>query len=140
MRFTVRHQGVPVGVVDLVGQELSAGSMEPAPGYAAIQPIVRAGSTALLHLGFFGAATLGSTDNADVDRLHAAAGLRFELVDDDGRDIAATFVNLIEAPGDERVVVLARFGHAPAAVGARRRPAAAAAPTAARPDATLDER
>ena len=95
--------------------------------------MIRAGSKALLHLGFFGAATQASmTDTAP---LAAAATLSFALVDPDGRAVPATFVNLIEARGDERVVVLARLSHAAAGVPAVPRTSVAGAPEASRPDA-----
>ena len=45
MRFTITHQGVPIGRIELEPRpELTAGTVEPLPGYAAIQPIVRAAS------------------------------------------------------------------------------------------------
>lgn len=122
-RYTVRHRGVPLGTVELEDRELSAGSMTPTASYASIQPVVREGSAALLRLGFFGAAMHmpGATDADDVP-LRAAAELQFDLVDADQREVPATFVNLIEPPGDGRVVVLARLSHAHASVGAERKP------------------
>jgi len=129
MRYTVKHHGVPIGAVELSERELSAGTLEAAPGYAAIRPVIQAGSETLLQLGFFGASTHPlSTDTAS---LSAAAELSFELVDSEGRDVPATFVNLIEAPGDERVVVLARLSHAAAGIPARASLRRGAAPDAA---------
>lgn len=116
MLCTVLHHGVPIGTVELGDRELAAGTMSPTKGYAGIRPIIQAGSEALLQLGFFGAAA--QTRPADSTALAAAAALTFELADAEGRDVPATFVNLIEAPEDDRVVVLARRSHASAAVAA----------------------
>jgi hypothetical protein len=49
--------------------------------------------------------------------LRAAASLHFDLFDERGQLTPATFINVLEAP-DGGVVVLARFAHAHAAVGA----------------------
>ena len=133
MLYIVKHHGVPIGAVELTDRELSAGTLETGRGYAAIRPVIQAGSEALLQIGFFGAATHASP--VDTASLAAAAALSFELVDPDGRDVPATFVNLIEAPGDERVVVLARFSHAAAGVPATPPASQGAAPEASRPDA-----
>jgi hypothetical protein len=129
MRYTVKHQGVPMGTVELSDRELSAAALDAAPGYDAIRPVIQAGSKTLLQLGFFGAATRPLA--IDTAPLAAAAELSFELVDSSGRDVPATFINLIEAPGDERVVVLARLSHAAAGVPARTSPRRGAAPDAA---------
>ena len=118
MRYTVLHHGVPIGTVELTDRELAAGTMAPTEAYQAVRPTIRSGSEALLQLGFFGAAS--QMPGADRESLSAAAALAFELTDLDGRDVPVTFLNLIEAPGDERVVVLARLSHAPAAVPAKR--------------------
>jgi hypothetical protein len=81
-----------------------------------VRETIRAGSNALLALGFFGAATPAGQNGAG-EALRAAAALRFDLVDDRGELAPATFVNVIEAPAGG-FVVLARFGHAHAAVPA----------------------
>jgi hypothetical protein len=105
--------------------------MSPTDAYGSIRAIIQAGSNALLQIGFFGAAS--RSDSVDPAPLAAAAALSFELIDRDGNDVPVTFLNLIEAPGDERVVVLARLSHAPAAVAAKRGPARQAAPEASGP-------
>jgi hypothetical protein len=87
----------------------------------------------LLQLGFFGAATQSAP--LDTASLSAAAALSFELVDLNGRDVPATFINLIEAPGDKRVVVLARLSHAVAGVPASARARRASSSEASQPDA-----
>jgi hypothetical protein len=47
-----------------------------------------------------------------------AARLRLGLLDEQGASVQATFVNLLEAPADEGVVVVAGFGEAMAGVAA----------------------
>lgn len=110
--FTVRHLGVPIGNVQLTADAtVSAGQLTPTPAYAAIRDVVREGSNALLQVGFFGALAQLSNSGAPVPALRAAAALSLDLVDDAGNDVAATFVNLIEPPDDNQVVVLARLSH-----------------------------
>jgi hypothetical protein len=109
---------VPVGIVDLRPGELVAGTLTPMPALDVLRGTLRAGSEALLALGFFGAAD--ATRTRDVAAaLSAAAALRFDLFDLEGELTPTTFVNLIESE-DGRVVVLARFGHAHAAKPAPR--------------------
>ncbi|HYD52492.1 MAG TPA: hypothetical protein VEA99_07685, partial [Gemmatimonadaceae bacterium] len=102
MRFTVLHAGVPIGHVELAARDLVAGRLAATEALDPLLPTVRAGSRALLALGFFGAAS--PTSDADGEALAAAAALRFDLVDENGALAPATFVNLIETE-DERVVV-----------------------------------
>jgi len=116
VRYTVNHDGVPVGFVELPDGELVAGALAPVVGLEAFRPTIRAGSDALLALGFFGAAS-GVSLNGAGTALRAAADLRFDLVDVEGRVVPATFVNLIESP-DGGVVVIARFRDAHAATPA----------------------
>jgi hypothetical protein len=118
MQFHVVHHGVPVGYVELQPGELVAGTLTPMPALDAVRDTLRAGSEALLALGFFGAADTRRTQ--DVGKaLSAAAALRFDLFDLHGELRPTTFVNLIESE-DGRVVVLARFGHAHAPKSAPR--------------------
>ena len=116
MRYSVNHDGVPVGFVELSEGELVAGTLTPVAALDAVRPTIRAGSDALLSLGFFGA-TSGVALNGAGTALRAAADLRFDLIDLEGRVVHATFVNLIEAP-DGGVVVIARLSHASAATPA----------------------
>ena len=116
MRFSVMHEGVPVGFVELSSGELVAGRLAPLPALDPLRDTIRDGSTALLALGFFGAATAAGRNGAGAS-LRAAASLRFELFDERGDLVPATFVNLIEPP-DGGLVVLTRFGHSHALVGA----------------------
>ena len=120
MRFSVVHEGIPVGFVVLSPGELVAGQLVPLPSLDPLRNTIRAGSDALLALGFFGAATAAGQNGAGA-ALRAAAAVRFDLFDDRGNLSPATFVNVIEAP-DGGLVVLARFGHAHSPVTAPLRP------------------
>lgn len=120
MRYSVVHEGVPVGDVELAPGELVAGQLTPRPALDTLRETLHAGSEALLALGFFGAAAVGGQNGAE-QALRAAADLRFDLFDARGELVPATFVNLIEAP-DGGTVVLARLGHAHAEVPAPRVP------------------
>ncbi|MCC6245669.1 MAG: hypothetical protein IT353_22750 [Gemmatimonadaceae bacterium] len=124
MQYTVQHRGVPMGRVELTAGELRAGTMTAAAGYAAIRQTVREASMVLLQLGFYGAASrdIDAPDASASSSLAAAANLTFELRSADGAEVPTTFVNLIEPPGDARVVVLARFSHSHTRVGATRTP------------------
>jgi hypothetical protein len=123
MWFTVQHDGVPVGTAHLPIAELAAGRLGRLPAYAAVQPIVRAATAVLLEVGLFGAA-LHPAENpsAEVARarraLIRAASLRFELLGEQGERVQAAFVNLLEAPADGGVIVVAGFGEAFALMGA----------------------
>ena len=120
MRYTVLHRGVPLGFAELAPGELAAGTFVPLPTLASIRNTVRKGSQALLALGFFGAATEAGRNGVG-DALRAAAALEFELMNEAGNLIPATFGNLIEAP-DGGLVLLVRFGHAHSGVGAPLKP------------------
>lgn len=65
--------------------------------------------------------------------LRAVAALRFDLVTEHGELTPATFVNVVES-SDAGLVVLARFAHAHALVGARRPPVVREDPEHQRPD------
>jgi hypothetical protein len=120
MRYSVMHNGIPVGFVELESGELVAGRLAPLPAIDSLRTTLRAGSEALLAFGFFGAAT-DAGRNGSGSALRAAAALRFDLYDDRDELVPTTFVNVIDAP-DGGLVVLARFGHAHSAVGALVRP------------------
>lgn len=126
MRYSVVSDGVPVGFVELPTGELVAAPLAPAAALDPLRPTIRAGSDALLALGFFGAAS-GVTLNGAGTALRAAADLRFELVDFHGQLAHTTFVNLIEAP-DGGIVVIARLSNDHAAVPAVVSPAPHAEP------------
>jgi hypothetical protein len=97
--------------------------MQRLPSYANIQPTVRAATTAILKLGLFGAAYPPLPwQPREILRFRRAiaraARLRLSLVDERGFVAAVAFVNLLEAPADERVVVVAAFEDASAVIGA----------------------
>lgn len=116
MQYSVVHNGIPVGTVDLAAGDLVAGRLAPAAPLEPLRATIRAGSNALLVLGFFGAApTAGQQDTPAA--LRAAAALRFDLLNEHGELAPTTFTNLIEAPSGS-VVVLARFGYAHAPISA----------------------
>jgi hypothetical protein len=122
MWCTVTFHGVPIGTVELEEYELTSGIMEPLAAYQAVRPTVRRGSAALLSVGFYGTAALtaGEGEPAAIEALSEAAAMRFELLDERGEQLEADFVNLIEPPDEETVVVIARFRGAAAGVPARR--------------------
>src|SRR4029077_4249505 len=123
MWYTVRHEDAPIGIVDLPALDLAAGAMQRLPSYANIQPTVRAATAAILELGLFGAAypPLPWQPRQVLRYRRAiarAARLRLSLVDEQGAAAQVAFVNLLEAPADERVVVVTAFENASASVGA----------------------
>jgi len=125
MWYTVLHEHTPIGVVDLPPAGLTAGAMEPHPGYEAIAAITMAATAALLTDGFFGAALppLPPFPAAALRSRRAiarAARLNLELRDARGALADTSFVNVLEAPGDNRVVVVAGFPTVRALLGAMR--------------------
>ncbi|HEY2374990.1 MAG TPA: hypothetical protein VGH98_03355 [Gemmatimonadaceae bacterium] len=124
MWYTVLHEEAPIGIVELPLAGLAAGTMQRFPTYRAIRPTVRAATGALLQLGLFGAAYPPIPPRQrEIARLRRAiaraARLPLSLVDERGAAAHAAFVNLLEAPADERVVVVAGFEDTLAGVGAR---------------------
>lgn len=117
MQFSVVHDGIPVGFVELAPGELVAGQLTPLPALDPLRDTIRDGSNALLALGFFGAATAAGQNGVGAS-LRAAAALEFDLVDARGELNPSTFVNVLESP-DGGLVVLARLGHAHASIGAK---------------------
>lgn len=120
MRFSVTHEGVPVGFVELRPGELVAGSLAPLPALEPLRDTIRAGSNALVALGFFGAPPR-ARESGSGQALRAAAALEFDLLNNRGELTPATFVNVLEVP-DGDVVVIARFAHEHATVAAAVRP------------------
>ncbi|HEY9229277.1 MAG TPA: hypothetical protein VIP11_21700 [Gemmatimonadaceae bacterium] len=125
MLFSVRANTVSLGVVDLPAGLLVAGQLEPSPQYATVAEVVRQATDAFLHLGLFDAvAPLLPPIPADTRRLRRAltraARLQIALIGVNGEQVSANFVNLLEAPADQRVIVLASFAIAPTSVGASR--------------------
>ena len=135
MRYTVSHQGVPVGTVELAPGETVAGELSATPAYKSIQAVVRAASEVLWAQGFL-AAGQPPTRIPDAAALSRAQSLPLELRDSRGGFVAADFVNIVERPGlGEPPVAFVRFRHAPAAEPATQSPREAEGGGRARPDA-----
>ena len=135
MRYTVSHQGVPVGTVELAPGETVAGELSATPAYKSIQAVVRAASEVLWAQGFL-AAGQPATRIPDAAALSRAQSLPLELRDSHGGFVAADFVNIVERPGlGEPPVAFVRFRHAPAAEPATQPPREAEGGGRARPDA-----
>lgn len=122
MWYTVQHGAISLGTVELPVGVLAAARLEPARGYATVEPTVRRATSAFLHVGVFGAAAplLPSMSASERDLRQAmarAARLDFTLVGADGARAHTSFVNLLESPLDGGVVVLASFVSAFAPIG-----------------------
>ena len=110
MRYWVYHQGVPLGSVELTGDDLLVGVFDPTEAYLAVRGLVREASTAVWNLTSGVPEALHSTVSPDA--LARAARLPLELRDGEGRHIAADFVNVVERPHtEEGPVVFTRFRH-----------------------------
>ena len=117
MLFAVHCGGVPIGTVDLPVASLCAGRLVRSHGYDGIAGRVRAASDALFSFGVYGPrVSVVPDDERRRARaaLRSAAALRLELIPFTGHSIPATFLNLVEAPLDRQVVVIARFREEPA--------------------------
>jgi hypothetical protein len=123
MWYMVLHERTPIGVVELPHAGFAAGVMQRFPTYVPIRPIVRAATAALLQLGLFGGAfpPIGPR-RRDLLRLRRAmaraARLSIHLAAANGAIVHAVFVNVLETPADDRVVVVAGFEDATALVAA----------------------
>lgn len=137
MRYTIEHQGVPVGIVEVMpGAELTAADVQPLPGYAAIQPLVRTATDALRNLGFIGPVAEPTSSARGADALAAAGALggRLELRDERGAMVPVEAIDLTDWPGSENeVVAFITFGDAGATVPAPLRPAISVWPNRALP-------
>jgi len=121
--YTVMLGNNPLGGVELPVGVLTAGAMVALPAYLQMRLTICEATDALFQLGLFGSAMPALPPfPAEVLRLRRrmsrAARLRFMLVDATGAVADTSFVNLLEPPGDHRVVVVAGFPLASAAVGA----------------------
>ena len=139
MRYTISHQGVPIGEAELdLGPEVTVGAVRPLPGYAVVQPVVRAATDALRGLGYLGPASEPVSDAAGRAALARGAtlGRALELRDARGALAAADYVELMDWPGTEpEVTAWVRAREAPAGVPARVRPAGGGGRDASRPEA-----
>lgn len=115
MWYTVLHAETPIGVVDLELGALVAAAMLRFPSYEEVAPVTRAATSALLELGLFGGALPPVPPfPAQLLRrrraLTGAARLHLSLADGNGAPARTQFVNLLDAPSDQRVIVVAGFG------------------------------
>ncbi|HJU69012.1 MAG TPA: hypothetical protein VJ650_12310 [Gemmatimonadaceae bacterium] len=143
MLFTITHNGVPVGTVELTRADTSAAeqiacAVLPLPGYAPIQPVVRAASVALRNLLPAGPAADPGTQAAAERALGRGAelGRALELRDPTGLLVPTDFIELSEwQGGNPEVAALIRFRLSHAAVPARLPPRESGGTDAAAPAA-----
>ena len=129
MWYTLKLNDVSLGIVALPSGLLVAGRLEPHAGYSRVKGIVRPATEAFLRLGVFGVAAplvppIPAVARARRAAMGRAARLPLTLAAEDGAVALTHFVNLLEAPGDGGIVVLAAFVEAPAVVGALLAPVA----------------
>lgn len=115
MWYTIVHEEVPVGVTELRAGPFVASTVQPLAGYRALRPRTIAATTALLQLGLFGGALppvppYPAQLLRDRRAIARAGRLRLGLIDATGTTVDTTFVNLLEAPADTRIIVIAGFG------------------------------
>jgi hypothetical protein len=127
MWYTVLHEEIPIGYVELTSGALVAASMLRLPVYETIGPTTRSATDALLQLGLFGGALPPvppiSRELLRLRRsLSRAARLRLVLVDARGAVADTTFVNVLQSAEHDSAVLVAGFGRANAHVGAARLP------------------
>jgi hypothetical protein len=110
-QFTVTHNGVPLGVVEVPAQsDRVIVAMVPLPAYSTVRPLVRAASAAL--------ADVALAREADARALQRGAelGRALELRDLTGTLVPADFIELTDWPGGTpEVAAFIRFrdSHAP---------------------------
>jgi hypothetical protein len=123
MRVTVHHRGVPVGTVILrLGGPLAMGDVEPLPGYAALQPTLRAGGRVEANLGYLPPEghAVGGVDAAGEAAGRAALARvdalsrELELRDARGALVPTAWVELTDVPGGRGVWLVAELTIAPA--------------------------
>lgn len=127
MSFTITHNGVPVGTIELTradtsGAEQIVCGLMPLPGYAPIQPIVRAATEALRNLLPVGPPADHRTEIAAERALGQGAelGRALELRDPTGLLMPTDFIELSEwQGGTPEVAALIRFRLSHAAIPAR---------------------
>jgi len=139
MRYTIAHQGVPIGTVELQreAEHVTAGDVRPLPAYAAIQPAVRAATRALRNLGFSGPATERVSAERGMSALGdgAVLGRTLELRDERGNPVPVDFIDLTDWSGAEpEIVAFVRFREAAAPTAAELRVPPQAAADGSRPD------
>jgi hypothetical protein len=139
VRYTISHQGVPIGSAELtLGDAITIGAVTPLAAYEAIRPLVRDATAALRAIGF----PEPSEDAAPIDdptvlARAAALGRALELRDERGTVVTTDFVELMEqvAPDGSSPIVWVRSRHAAAALPAVQTPTVSADGNAATQDA-----
>jgi len=110
MPYTIWHEELVLGTVDLPRGLLVASRLRPSAGYRAIADMVQRATVAFLHLGLFYGNTNSDAQPIDVHRWSEAidqvSRLRFTLTDAQGDTVATHFVNLLEGPAADGVIVL----------------------------------
>ena len=138
MKYTIEHQGVPVGTIELKAHnDLAAADVEPLAGYVTIEPVVRAATTALRNLGFRGPVANVASNASESTVLRAAAtlGRQLELRDERGAAVAVDFIDMTDWSEKEReIVAFITFRDASAHVSTPLTPAAQHAHDSVRPD------
>src|SRR5687768_6387916 len=94
MEYTITHQGVPIGTIELPrdGERFTV-AVQPLPAYRALSPLVRVASAAL--------ANVALNQPADAVALARATsqGRALELRDGTGALVPVDFIELTEWPG-----------------------------------------
>jgi hypothetical protein len=113
MQYSILHEGVPIGTVELGAKENEVGEVIVTPAYSAVRPIILAASEALWAAGFL--AEVGDPKSIKTSALQRAQSLPLELRDPLGAFVATDFVNIVERPNpDDLPVVFVRFRLMPA--------------------------
>ena len=118
MQFTIVHQGVPIGVVELnePGEYLVV-PVVPLPAYEVLRTSVRAASIALADVAL-SAGTFPEAGSAL--RRGADLGRALELRDHAGSLVPTDFIELTDWPGGEpEVAAMLRIRGSHAVIGAR---------------------
>jgi hypothetical protein len=110
LHYSVTHEGVPIGTVELPDQRTwSGGSLVPLPAFERVRPALAAvaelGAGAVERLLFLAADT--PIDGSPT--LAEAARLRFGLTDPAGHEVPVGVVRVAIAAADRRPRVLADF-------------------------------
>jgi hypothetical protein len=118
--FTITHHGVPIGLIEsLPAEERITIGVQPLPGYAPLQELVRAASRALADTAL-SRPTPASAPVASALRRGAELGRELELRDEAGALVPADYIELTDWPGGEpEIAALIRLRDAHAGAPAR---------------------
>lgn len=132
--FTITHHDVPIGLIEaLPATERITVGVQPLPGYAPMQEVVRAASRALADTA------LGTVGAEHAHAMHALRhgaelGRALELRDATGAPVPTDYIELTDWPtGEPAVAALIRLRDAHANVAARVPPRPAGGADAASP-------